>query len=228
MIEIIGTSHIAKQSIDEITSHIKEKQPDIVAVELDKKRLYALKNEIETKVSFKDISRIGFQGFLFTLLGSWAQKKLGNIVGIKPGSDMLAAVKEAQNIGSKIALIDQDIEMTLRNFSRNLTWKDKWHMFLDTFSRQYRQQLKQMDLSKVPSDKLVETLLKQVKDRYPSIYKVLIEDRNHHMVSRLKRIQAGNPDAHILAIVGAGHKEGMQSLLDNQDNQKSYTFTYSL
>ncbi|MFP4423925.1 MAG: TraB/GumN family protein [Candidatus Woesearchaeota archaeon] len=226
MIEIIGTSHIAKQSIEEITSQITKKQPDIVAVELDKKRLYALKNDIETKVSLKDISRIGLQGFLFTLLGSWAQKKLGNIVGIKPGSDMLAAVKEAQKIGSRIALIDQDIEITLRNFSKNLTWKDKWHIFLDTFSRQYRQQLKQMDLSKVPSDKLVETLLKQVKDRYPSIYKILIEDRNHHMVSRLKHIQSGNPDAYILAVVGAGHKEGMKELLKNKN--ENLTFTYSL
>ncbi|MGM5487649.1 MAG: TraB/GumN family protein [Nanobdellota archaeon] len=227
MIEIIGTSHIAQQSIDEISALIKEKQPDIVAVELDKKRLYALQNEIETKVSLSDISRIGFQGFLFTLLGSWAQKKLGNIVGIKPGSDMLAAVKQAQKNGAKIALIDQDIERTLKNFSKQLTWKDKWNLAKDTFSGAYKKDLRQMDLSKVPPEELVEKLLRQVKDRYPSIHQVLIDDRNHHMVARLRRIQNQHPDAHILVVVGAGHKEGMKALLQNSE-PKSLTFTYSV
>ena len=39
---IIGTSHIAKQSLDEVKEEIETNKPDIVAIELDKNRLQAL------------------------------------------------------------------------------------------------------------------------------------------------------------------------------------------
>ena len=42
---IIGTSHIAKQSIEEIKNSVAETKPDIIALELDNKRLYALIHE---------------------------------------------------------------------------------------------------------------------------------------------------------------------------------------
>ena len=39
---IIGTSHIARQSINDIKKRFSELNPDIVCVELDHKRLHAL------------------------------------------------------------------------------------------------------------------------------------------------------------------------------------------
>ncbi|MFC1769343.1 TraB/GumN family protein, partial [Nanoarchaeota archaeon] len=44
-ITIIGTSHIAKQSMKEVKDHIENKKPDIIALELDKKRVIALLSE---------------------------------------------------------------------------------------------------------------------------------------------------------------------------------------
>ena len=37
---IIGTSHIAKQSLEEVQRTIEKEKPEIIALELDKKRLY--------------------------------------------------------------------------------------------------------------------------------------------------------------------------------------------
>jgi len=39
---IIGTSHIAKQSLDEVERAINVEKPDIIALELDRRRLYSL------------------------------------------------------------------------------------------------------------------------------------------------------------------------------------------
>ena len=94
-IKIIGTSHISKESVLEIRRAIRLGNPDIVAVELDKGRLFALQNDINRKPRISDIPSIGVQGFLFSIIGGWLQKRLGNVVGIKPGSDMLSAVKYA-------------------------------------------------------------------------------------------------------------------------------------
>src|SRR3989344_6827887 len=115
---IIGTSHIAQESVNKIKSTIERTKPQVVAVELDQMRLYGLINNQKSKISLRDIRTIGFKGYLFALLGSYVQKKLGKLVGLAPGSDMLTAVKIAQKNNIPFALIDRIIEITLRRFSQ--------------------------------------------------------------------------------------------------------------
>ncbi len=80
---IIGTSHIAKQSLDEVKKAIEEEKPEIVALELDKKRLYALMQAKKEKIRVYNIFKVGFKGFLFSLIGAWAEKKIGGVVDVQ-------------------------------------------------------------------------------------------------------------------------------------------------
>ena len=134
-LNVIGTSHIARQSIDDISRIIEKDKPDIVAVELDKRRYVSLRSrgKGKEKISFYNVKRIGVRGFVFSLIGAWVEKKLGKYVGVMPGSDMLKAIELARKKKIKIALIDQDIEVTLRRFSNTLTWKEKWNFVVDLF-----------------------------------------------------------------------------------------------
>ena len=102
---IIGTSHIAQQSLDEVKKAIEKDKPDIVALELDKNRLYALMHKKKGKISIYNIRKIGFKGFLFYLIGAWAEKKLGEYVGVSPGSEMKKAVKLARKNNAKIIVV---------------------------------------------------------------------------------------------------------------------------
>ena len=95
---ILGTSHIAKQSIKEVEELIEKEKPDIIALELDRKRLYALTHKVERKIRLKDIFRIGVKGFLFSLLGAYVEKKLGKLVGITPGSEMKKLLRLQERI----------------------------------------------------------------------------------------------------------------------------------
>ena len=119
----LGTSHIAKQSMNEVKKYIEEQKPDIVALELDKRRLNALMSKAPRKIELRSIRHIGLKGFLFSLFGAWAEKKLGKIVGVAPGSEMKQAIKLAKKNGIKIALIDQDIEVTLTKCLKSKTPK---------------------------------------------------------------------------------------------------------
>jgi len=58
-IRIIGSSHIAKGSVNKIKKEITEKKPDIVAVELDEVRVHSLFNKQETKIDFSNVKRLG-------------------------------------------------------------------------------------------------------------------------------------------------------------------------
>jgi|TARA_B100001964_G_C14255374_1_gene612137 pheromone shutdown-related protein TraB len=219
---IIGTSHIAKQSLEDVEKAIVGGKPDIVALELDRMRLYSLFKK-PGRLRIYDIKRIGFKGFIFALIGAWAEKKLGKMVGVAPGSEMKKAVRLAKKHKIKLALIDQDIEITLKRFSQSLTWKEKWNFLVDIVKAFFvRKNVIEFDLTKVPSKKVIKNLVGKVKKRYPNVYNVLIEERNHVMAENLKKIIEECPDKKILAIIGAGHEEDILDLI------KKPSITYSV
>ena len=221
---IIGTSHIARQSLEDVENAIEEENPDIVAIELDKKRLYSLFKKTKSKIRIYDVRRIGVKGFAFSLIGAWAEKKLGKLVGVAPGSEMKKAISLAKKHKMKIALIDQDIEITLKRFSKSLTWKEKWNFIVDIVKAVFlREKAIEFDLTKVPDKKIIKKLIGKVKERYPNIYKVLIEERNVVMARNLKNIMEQNEDKKILAIIGAGHEEDIINLIKKPNI--SYSFS---
>ena len=219
-IQIIGTSHIAKQSIEEIKSAITTEKPDIVAIELDLQRAVALMQEEKSKISIGLIMKIGIKGYVFAKVGQIVQQKLGKMVGVAPGSDMKTAITVAHKEKIEVALIDQPIQITLKNFSKRLTWKEKFRFVKDffmglIFPKKAMKNLGfgELDLSKVPKKEMISKMINQIKKTYPSIYKTLITDRNKYMVKELVKLMRKNPEKKILAVVGAGHEEGMQELL---------------
>lgn len=216
---LIGTSHIASQSVKAVEQTILKEQPAIVALELDRKRLFALLHPQQSKMSLKDIKRVGFKGWLFSIIGSWVEHKLGEKVGVKPGSEMLQAYYAARKINAHLALIDQDIEVTLKRFSKSLTWKEKWRLLVDVFKGLVlRKQEFTFDLSKVPNQKVIEQMIRKVKKRYPSMYHVLVTERNHVMAHRLAYLMQTYPDKTIVAVIGAGHEKEILGLIKRVDS----------
>ncbi|MBW2998533.1 TraB/GumN family protein [Candidatus Woesearchaeota archaeon] len=214
-LRIIGTSHISKKSVSLVTDVIKQEKPDFVCVELDKGRLMSLNEDQNSKLPFKAIFDLGLKGYLFALIGSFAQKKLGRIVNTKPGADMKAAVDVAKEVGLKVMLIDQDVRTTLRKFSKAWGFRDTLRLIKEFLFGAFRKKELPFDLSKVPSDEVIEMMVEEIKGKFPSLHKVLIDDRNRVMARRLAKIMKNNPEAKVLAVVGAGHKQGMEELLRN-------------
>ncbi len=223
-LKIIGTSHIAKQSINEIKKAFDEFQPDVVGVELDLQRARSLMQDQKNKISIAAIRQIGVKGYVFAKVGQIVQKKLGGFVGVSPGSEMKTAMALAAKGKKEVAFIDQPIQITLRKFSKTLTWKEKFRFVGDIFKgllfpkKQIRQYgLDQFDLSKVPKDELIKKMMLQMKDRYPNVYKTLVEDRNKYMFKHIVKILRTFPEKKVLIIVGAGHKEGIEEMLNKVD-----------
>lgn len=216
-IRVIGTSHIAQQSIAEIQRAAGEQRPDIIAVELDAQRLHALLHRQRTRIRASDLLRVGVKGALFAWIGSAIQRRLGKIVGTVPGADMLHAVKLAQRLKIPLALIDRELTVSLQRFSQTLSWKERLRFLADIvrgmlFPRRELAMygLEQFDLRSVPAEDAVRKMILRVKQRYPNVHRVLIEERNRFMIARLKKLVQEHPDEEVLVVVGAGHKEAIE------------------
>mgnify|MGYP002821209951 CR=1 FL=1 len=206
MLTIVGTSHIARESVQEVDRAIRTKKPDIVAVELDRKRMHGLLKGGNRGMSISQIRQVGLKGWMFGNLGGWVERKLGSKVGVSPGSDMLQAYRTARELKIKVALVDQDITVTLKKLSKSITWRERWNFLVDIIKGVFGKSIK-MDLSKVPDKEIVKKLIQEMKSRYPSLYRVLVEERNKYMARRLAILMKKHPDKHILAVMGAGHEK---------------------
>jgi pheromone shutdown protein TraB len=128
-------------------------------------------------------------------------------------------------VKADIALVDQNIEITLKRFSQTMTWKEKWRLFVDVIKGLiFRKSEFSFDLSTVPDQKLIEKMIKQVKKRYPNIYKVLVTERNEVMAKNLAHLMQQNPEKNIVAVVGAGHEK---ELLDLVKDEMKFEISYS-
>ncbi len=209
---IVGTSHIAAESVREAERVILQEHPSLVALELDAGRFAALQEpNRRRRLGLKEIRAIGIKGYLFAKFGEWIEHKLGDVVGVSPGSEMkkAASVAQAQNI--PLYFIDQPIEVTLKKFSAALTWKEKFRFAWDFIQGIFGRSQIKIDLRTVPKEEIIEQILEQFKDRYPNVHRVLVTERNKYMAKKLFR--AMPHESKIIAFVGAGHaKEIIQDI----------------
>ena len=226
-LKIIGTSHIAKQSVQEVENAFEE-HIDILALELDDERLKTLlekeHSKNKTTLRFRDVRTLGVKVYILARLISWAESHLGSKVGTAPGTEMLKAYKIAKIKKIPITLVDQDVRITLQRLTK-LTWKEYYYFIADMMKGLLAGMhiIKQekivgiellQDLDKVPREEIIEKLLLQTKQRYPTLYRTLVTERNKIIARRLSALQHEQPRAHILAVLGAGHKKEVYTLYE--------------
>ena len=124
-ITLIGTAHVSKESIEEVTQTIKTLSPDCVAIELDEKRADSIQNA--ERYSQLDIIKVlkRHEGFLLlaNLILSSFQRRMGLNVGVKPGDEMLAAINTANQMNISSVMVDRPIQITLkRAWAKNSFW----------------------------------------------------------------------------------------------------------
>lgn len=210
---LVGTAHVSEKSIAEVNEVIERERPDIVAVELDKGRFQALKGEEEVKeINIKQLLSSGkFYYFLLHWLLAYVQKKIGADMGVKPGAEMMAAIENAERIGARVALIDRDIQITLGRFWSKMSFFEKLKLFLSLFGATFGIGTKDIDIDTVTEEDVVSQLILELRKMAPSAASVLLDERNAIMARNLIEVSR---EGTVVAVVGAGHREGIQRYLD--------------
>ncbi|MFC7072422.1 TraB/GumN family protein [Halovenus rubra] len=125
-VTVVGTAHVSHESVEEVEQTIAQRQPDVVAVELDETRYRRLKGESPEDIDAGElISGKTVYQFLAYWMLSYVQARLGDRFDIEPGADMMAAVESAEEHGSGVALVDRDIQLTVRRLWSRMRLREK-------------------------------------------------------------------------------------------------------
>ena len=125
-VTIVGTAHVSEHSVEEVEETIAERKPDVVAVELDETRYNRLEGGEPDDIEAGDlISGKTVYQFLAYWLLSYVQQRLGDRFDIEPGADMMAAIESAEQHGAGVALVDRDIQLTVRRLWSRMRRREK-------------------------------------------------------------------------------------------------------
>ena len=217
---IIGTAHVSANSVEEVKDAIYEQLPDVVAIELDRGRYIRLKNEMmgieeDDTISVTQIIKQNKVGlFLTTTLLGYFQSKIGADLDVKPGSEMVGAIEAAEDLEIPIALIDRDINVTLqRALNKMGTWEKLKFMYGLLTSAIGGDDEEEIDVEELKNLENLDELMEMFKDEAPSVYEVLVKERDEYLAGRIMQI----PQDKVVAVVGAGHQPGINRYLDNPE-----------
>lgn len=201
---LIGAAHVVDLN-GPIRGVLADRTLDAIAVELDAERAHAILNPPTPAARTTD-------GPLFLRLWGSVQRRLGEQIGAGvPGAEMKTASDLARERGIPLLLIDDPIRETMGRLLRALSFRERVSLLIGAVvglvvpSRVIEHQLE--DYAEAPTD-----YLEQVRAAYPTIARVLIDERNEHMATRLATMRASGY-GRIAAVVGDAHVPGLSDAL---------------
>lgn len=212
-ITLVGTAHVSKESIEEVESTIKELNPDCVAIELDEKRAESIRNP--EKFRQLDIIKIlrNHEGFLMmaNLILSSFQRRMGQNVGVRPGDEMLAAMRVADEMGIPSVMVDRPIQTTLRRaWAKNSFW-GKMKLLASLFTSAFsKEEVSPDEIEKLKTDSEMDSMMSELSEYMPVIKKVLIDERDTYLAAGIWAAKGSN----VVAVLGAGHLPGVAAHLE--------------
>jgi pheromone shutdown-related protein TraB len=216
---LIGTAHISKESVEEVRQAIEKYKPNVVAVELCQSRYKALTEKERwenTPVTQLLRSNRAYLILAQTFLAS-IQRRLGKEYGVEPGSEMLAACDEAKKQNLEIALVDRDITITLKRAWRKMGIREKLRVgweFLKGMVGFDEEELDELDLEELMKQDVITAMMQEFGEFAPSAADVLIHERDTYIS---KKILEASAKGRVVAVVGAGHINGIKDHLEHKD-----------
>lgn len=221
LLTIIGTAHVSEESVNEVKDAIYEQHPDIVAIELDRGRYIKIRNKMRDVEEDDNIqitriikeNKVGL--FLVSTLLGYFQSKIGAEVDVDPGSEMIGAIEACEDLNIPIALIDREINTTLQRALNKMGFmeKAKFGYGLIASVLGFDDEEEDIDIEDLKNSENIDDMMEMFKDEAPSVYEVLVHERDAYLAGKIMQI----PYEHVIAVVGAGHKPGIEKYLDNPE-----------
>jgi pheromone shutdown-related protein TraB len=211
---IVGTAHISRQSADLVRQVIENEKPDVVCVELDEKRYKALseKNRWENLNLKQIIREKQLSTLIINLVLASYQKKLGEKLGVSPGTELLEAVNVANENNIPIELCDREVRITLRRAWHSMSFLQKLKFLFSGVAGLFeKQELTEEKLAELRSKDVLSEMMEELGKAMPVLKRVLIDERDAYIAEKMQKVNGKK----IVSVVGAGHVKGIINYFNN-------------
>ncbi len=210
---LVGTAHISGTSVDEVNSVIENEKPDHVCMELDAARYKTMTEGANWKAT--NIYQVIRQKKGFLLLANLVlasyQKRIGADLGLATGGEMKAAIRKSEDLNIPFTLADREIQVTLRRaWNKSSLWNKNKLLAVLVSSIFSREKLTEEDIEELKKKSAMEGMMEEMAKYLPSIKSVLIDERDRYLAAKIFTA----PGKKTVAVVGAGHANGIVSWLE--------------
>ncbi|MFB6078595.1 MAG: TraB/GumN family protein [Halarchaeum sp.] len=217
-VRLVGTAHVSTESVEDVERAIREEEPDAVAVELDEGRYRQMKGGEPDDIAPADLLRgsVALQFLAYWLL-SYVQQRMGERFDIQPGADMLAAVETAEEVGSEVALVDRDIQVTIQRFWTRMTALEKLRLIgqLALALVGIGGDEEEMAMDDLTDGDVVAAMMEEFRRFSPGGAEALLDERDAYLAHNIHDLRMQGKD--VVAVIGAGHRAGVESYLANPE-----------
>ncbi|MGD0817003.1 MAG: TraB domain-containing protein [Methanomassiliicoccales archaeon] len=202
MITLVGVGHVFDIAA-QVKQVIRERNPGAVCIELDQERYESLRQPRER----------GDVPLPYKLL-AFMQKRMAHQYGGEVGNEMLAAADEAKEINASMLLIDAEAGNLFNRLWLEMSFRERVLLMVSSVGGLLMSR-KRIDNEIENFQENEANYLEQMGKEFPTIKRVLIDERNQLMGGRIMgaEIQFGN----VVAVVGDGHIDGIVTLINRPD-----------
>jgi pheromone shutdown-related protein TraB len=212
---LVGTAHVSQESVEIVKLVIEQEHPDGVCVELDAKRFEAISHP--NRWESLDLKAIIRQQQLSTLMVNLVlasfQKRLGDKLGVLPGTEMLEAIRMAEKHNVPVILGDRDVRVTMRRAWRNTPFFRKSllvsSLMLSIFDTT---EVSEDEIRNLKKQDVLSEMMKELGTEVPTLKVVLIDERDRYLAKKIVE----SPGTRTVAVVGAGHVAGICQTIEQQ------------
>lgn len=211
---LLGTAHVSRASVDAVEALIATRDFDAVAVELCEGRYQAMREpDALQKLDLFRVIREGKTGLVAANLALSAyQRRLAEQLGVEPGAEMRAALLASDARSIPVWRIDRDVGTTLRRTHASVGFWQKLMLSGGLVASLFAdEKVEEEEIEKLKQGDLLESAFHEFAARSEPLYRSLIAERDQYMAAALREQSSATSPAprKVLAVVGAGHLEGL-------------------
>jgi pheromone shutdown-related protein TraB len=206
MITLIGTGHVFKLS-NQLLNIFDKINPNALCVELDSQRYQALLLKQTDPEKYKESAKK--LPYFYRILSQF-QENMAERYGVKPGDEMMTTINYAHAHQIPLVCIDMHAQSMFSTMLKTMPITEKMKFFLSGLGSIFvRKDNIDQQVKNITND--VDSYLSIIGDKFPTIKKILIDERNKYMAQNIIKLQ--DTYEHIIAVMGDGHIPGIKTIL---------------
>lgn len=218
-IYLVKTAHVSKNSVEDVRKCVEEVKPDAICIELDEDRFNKMNDEDNYRnqdiVKIIKEKKVGF--LLVNIILASFQRRIAKSLGSENGGEMLEGIKLANELNIPLILADRPIKTTFSRIWNNLGFNEKMRLLFSIISTIFdNEEISEEDIANLKQSDALESALNEVGKKFPIMKKILVDERDLYLATKIKEA----PGKKVVAIIGAGHSQGIIKNIDKDVDLK--------